>query len=457
MLTPPRKLPLYAIALLLLIAATGCGSDEEAANPGTNSANIPSVEVIQARYGALPLVERMTGLVRAANQVTIYSEITAPVVRVVAQNGDNVRRGDPLVYLNDKQYSDQLRQVEAALQIAEADARRTEATLAEVKTRFARVQQLADKQLQSAQELEALQAQVSIAEATHAQSVARIAQAEANVEEQKETLRKTVVRAPVSGFVGLKNAEVGMRVDPNTPLYTIGSFEKVLVEISVTDEMINRIKNGDPVQIVMENDRSEPINAHITRISPFLEAGSYSATAEIEIDNQEGKLRPGMFVAVDVFYGESTQATLIPESALYENPNSGLLGVYVAPSLKTETPIEEPETYDPENPPPLTEPTPMTFKPVEVLARGRGVAGVRGVELGDWVITVGQNLIRNLDGQGQARARPVSWDRVVTLQELQDHDLLIQFMDKQQQLARRAFQTPDTQIDSSTAGSGATR
>lgn len=457
MLKHPYKYSLLPLAIVVLMF-TGCGGDDD---EGTGErpmvGTIPSVEVIQARYGALPLVERMTGLVRAANQVTIYPEITAPVVRVAAQNGDYVRRGDPLVYLNDRQFSDQLRQVEAALQIAQADARRTEASLNEVRTRYDRIKQLADKQLQSAQELEALQAQLAIAEATHEQSIARIAQAEANVAEQQETLRKTVVRAPVSGYVGMKNSEVGMRVDPSTALYTIGNFNEVLVEISVTDEMISNIKQGDPVQVVLEGENAAPINATLTRISPFLEAGNYSATAEIEINNEEGLLRPGMFVAVDVFYGESTQATLIPESALYENPVSGILGVYVAPSLKSETPVEEPESYDENNPAPLTEPTPMNFKQVEVLARGRGVAGVTGIELGDWVITVGQNLIRNIDGTGQARARPVSWDRVATLQEMQDQDLLIQFMDKQQRLARQSFETPDSQTDTSNTGAGSTR
>lgn len=456
MLKHPFKLSLLPLAVVVLLF-TGCGGEDDSSGPLQMTGTIPSVEVIQARYGALPLVERMTGLVRAANQVTIYPEITAPVVRVAAQNGDYVRRGDPLVYLNNKQFSDQLRQIEAALQIANADARRTEASLNEVRTRYDRIKQLADKQLQSAQELEALQAQLAIAEATHEQSIARIAQAEANVAEQEETLRKTVVRAPVSGYVGMKNSEVGMRVDPSTALYTIGNFSEVLVEISVTDDMISNIKQGDPVQVVLEGENAAPINATLTRISPFLEAGSYSATAEIEINNEEGLLRPGMFVAVDVFYGESTQATLIPESALYENPVSGILGVYVAPSLKSETPVEEPESYDRENPAPLTEPTPMNFKQVEVLARGRGVAGVTGIELGDWVITVGQNLIRNIDGEGQARARPVSWDRVATLQEMQDQDLLIQFMDKQQRLAKQSFETADTQSDTSNTGAGSTR
>jgi hypothetical protein len=102
--------------------------------------------------------------------------------------------------------------------------------------------------------------------------------------------------------------------------------------------------------------------------------------------------------------------------------------------------MEEPEYYDAENPPLLSEPTPMAFRQVEVLARGRGLAGVSGVRPGDWVVTVGQNLLSSpTQGQMQARARPVSWERIAALQNMQDQDLLRQFMEKQQRMAREAY------------------
>ena len=443
-----------SVVSLCVIGLVGCtnSSDSGGGAPGSGgpggmgAAVTPSVEVIQARYGALPLEERMTGIVRASNQVVIYPEITAPVERVVAQNGDYVRQGAALVYLRDKQFTDQLRQVEAALQISKADAGRTEATLNEVRTRLQRAQQLAEKQYQSAQELEALEAELASAEASHQQALARITQAEANVEEQNELVRRTIIRAPVSGYVGLKNVEVGMRVDPSTALYTIGNFSNLRVEVSIPDRMVNRIKVGDPAILRAEDELNVTVEAAVSRISPFLEAGSYSARAEIDVDNRDGVLRPGMFVAVDVLYGESSQATLIPETALYEHPATGVLGVYVAPSLRSETPIEEPETFDEADPPPLTGPTPVEFRSIEVLARGHGVAGVSGLQLGDWVVVVGQNLIRSVDGRAEARARPVTWERIASLQELQDQDLLRQFMEKQQRMAREEFSSPSSSV-----------
>jgi HlyD family secretion protein len=438
----------YLMAAILMVAGltiSGCSSESDSGGPGFMATGvIPSVEVVQARIGSLPLEERMSGVVLASNQVVLYAEISAPIVRVEAQNGDFVQAGAPLVYLRDKQYQDQVRQAEAALQISQADAKRTEASKNEVFGRLERSRQLAERQLESPQQLESMEAQYAIADAAHDQAVARIAQAEANLEEQRELLRRTVVRAPFSGYVGQRQAETGMRADAGTPLFVIGGFDKVKIKVSVTDRMSNLIKVGQTAVISTDGNPPNYIEAKISRISPFLEAGSFSAEAEIDVDNTERVLRPGMFVMVDVLYGEAEQAVLVPESVLYENPVSGVMGVYVAPSLNSETPLKEPEDYDSNNPPPLTEPTPLEFKPIKVVARGHGIAGISGVQLGDWVIAVGQNLVRVVDGKASARARPISWERIAELQGLQDQDLLRKFMEKQQLMAEEAVSGKST-------------
>ncbi len=159
----------------------------------------------------------------------------------------------------------------------------------------------------------------------------------------------------------------------------------------------------------------------------------------MDVDNRDRRLRPGMFVAVDVLYGESTTAVIVPEAVLYDNPTNGMLGVYVASALSSETPVDEPESHDPDNPAPITEATQMTFQPVDVLARGRGVAAVTGISMGDWVVSVGHNMIRPINGSMLARVRPQSWDRIRELQSMMDQDLLAEFMEKQQRMAREQF------------------
>ncbi len=99
-----RTLTLLVPAIALILVACGGSEAGEGGPGGRDSGTIPAVEVIQARQGSLPLEERLTGIVHASNQVAIYAEISAPVERVVVDDGDFVQQGQPLVYLRDRQY-----------------------------------------------------------------------------------------------------------------------------------------------------------------------------------------------------------------------------------------------------------------------------------------------------------------------------------------------------------------
>jgi hypothetical protein len=75
--------------------------------------------------------------------------------------------------------------------------------------------------------------------------------------------------------------------------------------------------------------------------------------------------------------------------------------------------------------------------------------GVTGIDPGDWVVVVGQHLVTgragtSTEGPPQARVRPISWDRLLELQGLQREDLLRQFMDKQQRIAKAKLDSLET-------------
>lgn len=445
-------------AALLLFSGCGSSSEDGQSGPqgrrgGPGSGSTPSVEAVKARYGSLPLQERMSGRVRARNQVAIYPEVSAPVVAVEAQTGDYVAEGEPLVRLKDDTYQERVRQAEAALRVAQADVRSARANLKELRTQLKRAERLAEQDFQSQQELESLRAEVEGAEADLERAEAEAAQAQATLDERQTDLRRTVVRAPISGYVGARNVEVGQRVDGNTRLYTMGDLDSVKVRVQVTDRMFGKIQEGQTARIRLPS-KDTTLVASVTRMSPFLAQASYSAEAEILVPNQDRLLNPGMFVEVDVAYGESERATIIPLSAIYEDPTTGARGVFVAPTLGSEVAVETPDSYDAENPPPLTNPTPTAFREVEILAEGAQTAGVQDIEPGDWVVTVGQNLLSSeREGRVDARVRPMPWSRLLSLQRMQDTDLLRRFMDRQQRMAERRFGNGDTTMTDTTLSS----
>lgn len=432
---PTRTLGSAIIFTLFLILAS-CSDNKNGDSSGENGSqfdqNIPAVEAVQARFGSLPLVERLSGTVKARNQVEIYPELSSLISEVFVENGDFVEKGDPLVKLEDTRFEEQLRQAESGYNINKARLRQAEAALVEVKSQYDRSKSLAGKNLISRQEMESIEARLASAEADLALAQAQLEQAEALLRERENQLSKTVVRAPISGNVGKRNAEVGMQAGTNTPLFTIGDLQNLRIEVVLTENMLNYIEVGQPVEITVPGRNEEPmiLEAALSRISPFLNEVSRSTEGEISVRNESGLLTPGMFVPVDILYGDSRQATLIPTSALYTDPVTGDEGIYVATSLGVE--MEPAESIDPQNPPPLSEPTDVSFRAVDVIARGRMEVAVAGINSGDWVVTVGQDLLSG--GIKRARVRTISWDRIITLQGLQRQDLLRDILENQRRV-----------------------
>jgi RND family efflux transporter MFP subunit len=419
-----------AIFLLSLISTGlslfGCSRESGGSQENEADKLISAVEAVQARHGTLPLTERLSGVVKAKNQIEIYPEINAAIVEVYVENGEVVKRGQPLVRLRDNEFRERLKQARAGYQIAVAQAKQAEAQLQEIQAELKRTEALAEKELVSATELETARTRAISAAADLELAEARVEQAQATVDERAATLSQTVIRAPITGTVGNRNAEVGTLVNNSTHLFTLGQLDSVRVQVVLTDRMLNYIETGQRTEIYAENTASGSTIAALSRISPFLHPVTHSTDAEIDLANPDGRLKSGMFVTVDVFYGESEQATLIPLSALYENPSTGGTGVYVCQdSLRGESVsvMSDGQTAS------LTNPVSFKFVPVEVIAQGRMSAGVTGVAPGSWVVTIGHSLLDT--ESATARVRPVHWEWVEQLQNLQREDLLQEVLKRQ--------------------------
>ncbi|MDA0787994.1 MAG: efflux RND transporter periplasmic adaptor subunit [Proteobacteria bacterium] len=418
---PITRQALPAVICLVLIACT----QEDSAPRPQRTELAPLVESVAARHGTLPLVERLTGTVRADNQVILFPEVSGRVTRVLVESGEQVQKGDLLVALSDQQYREQLRQADAGYRINEARVRQAQARLAELRAQASRTESLGRQDMVSQLELEQLKAKMESASADVALAQAQLEEAAATRAEREGLMAKTEVKAPISGVVGQRNAEVGMQVTPSTRLFTIGNLDRVSVTFSISDSMLRKIEVGHPVEILTNTSTGSQrvMGGELTRISPFLDEITRSAEAEIEVANPERWLRPGMFVAVDVLYGQSRQATLIPISALFSDPETGATGVFVLASppageATSGTPaIDAAAEYESRE---------VTFRGTNILARGAMEVAVDSISPGEWVVSLGQNLFAGR--YDSIRVRPVTWQHVMVLQGLKREDLLGQIL-----------------------------
>ena len=421
---------------LPLVVVAGCSRSNAEAPARDPDGELPAVAAVQAREGVVPLRERLTGTVRASGEVGIFPQINGPIAEVFVENGASVRKGEPLVRIQPAGSQAQLQQRRSSLEAARAQLREAEARHRELSADYERQKTLGDRGLVPMSTVDSLRSQVEAARAAAASARAQVANAEASVTETREVQAQTLVRAPITGRVGQRNAEVGMRADTQTPLFVIGRLDNMRVEVPVTQDVLARVKLGQRVELRPGDRGSRPIEATVSRISPFLQAGSFTAEVEVDVPNENGALVPGMFVTVDIFYGESEPATLVPASALYENSATGERGVYVTAG----PPPPSPATQGPGAGRP--EPVAIPFRPVSVVAEAAQTAGVDGVEPGEWVVVVGQHLLAagRTQDDPRARVRPMDWDRIMEMQQLQREDLLRDFLERQRQSAGRGGQ-----------------
>jgi hypothetical protein len=126
----------------------------------------------------------------------------------------------------------------------------------------------------------------------------------------------------------------------------------------------------------------------------------------------------------------------VPASALYENPATGERGVFVTAEPPPPAPAADAAGAGTAQAAPIGVP----FRRVTVIAEAAHETGVEGLKSGEWVVVIGQHLLaaQPADASPRARVRVMDWDRIMELQQLQRHDLLRQFMDRQQRGGRES-------------------
>ncbi|MEM9593072.1 MAG: efflux RND transporter periplasmic adaptor subunit [Acidobacteriota bacterium] len=234
--------PAYLCASLgLVFMAMGCASPDEGREGGPE-ADAPPVEAVEARSGSLPLEERLSGTVKASNQVMIRPEIEATVVEVLVESGEQVEKGQVLVRLDAAALQDQRRQAEASVKLAEAQAREAQARVVELEAQAKRWRQLAEEEVVSRLDLETLEARLEAAQASAQSATARVEQNRASADERRTRLAFAEIRAPISGRVGQRRAEPGLRVGTSSELFVIGDLNRVRVEVPLTEGMLSRLQ-----------------------------------------------------------------------------------------------------------------------------------------------------------------------------------------------------------------------
>jgi len=256
---------------------------------------------------------RVDGVVEAVQHSTVSAQTRGTVVALPVDVDDVVAAGDLIVQLEDSEQRARLAQAQAELD--EADT-----TLTHAQQQLDRIAPLAERGVASQAQLDQARNAVSSARA-------RLARAQAALNEAQEQLSYTRVRAPYAGIVTERHVELGEAVTPSTPLLSGFSLEALRVVAHIPQQHASVLRQQRRARVVLADGQVVPTGA--LTIFPFAEAGSHSFRVRMDLTlatEHDQPLYPGMLVKVEVPVAER-EALWVPTSALIQRGE--LRAVYV--------------------------------------------------------------------------------------------------------------------------------
>ncbi|MCY3024237.1 MAG: efflux RND transporter periplasmic adaptor subunit [Planctomycetota bacterium] len=278
-------------------------------NPaGAGPARPPqSVSVAQVALRDAQEYQQFAGTVQSRISVQISSRIVAHILEITVHSGQQVKKDEVLVRLDDSDVRTKIKQTEAGVGIAEAAVRAAEANLnatkagkVEADQDLKRFQELfkagaaPEQQLQQAEaKAKTAQANVERAQENIAEAQKEVARARAYVQEAQANLDYTVIRSPMDGVVIDKQAEPGDLAAPGRSLITLQSPTALRFEAPVSESCARRITLGDRVRVQVDAAQLS-LPAEVNEIVPAVDPKSRSFLVRADLPAQPA-LRPGLF------------------------------------------------------------------------------------------------------------------------------------------------------------------
>jgi RND family efflux transporter MFP subunit len=330
---PARRWPLVLIVLLVAaVAAWGIGS-----------ASTPVVETVRpivtvASHSGSALLSA-SGYVVARRKAVVSAKIQGRLSELRVEEASRVREGDVLARLESGDTQAQVVRARAQVQHAEAD-------LAENQRQLRVSESLHKDQVVSTDTVEAAQSRVRMADASLAQSRADLRFAE-------EQLQNTVIRAPFTGTVVKKMAEVGESVAPIPPgvnistssgaIVALADLDTLEVEADVSESNVGKLKDAQPAEVTVEAFPDKRYRAVLRQIIPTADRTKATVQVKVTILDKDAALKPEMSAKVSFLEApveasvEPKPVVTVPESAVLRRGSDATVFAVVGGQARART------------------------------------------------------------------------------------------------------------------------
>jgi RND family efflux transporter MFP subunit len=377
----PPKAKIVFVSLALAAALLGWQVFERLSDNATAVAQknkeavkpVP-VEVATIEYGRIEWQRAFSGTLQAFSEIVVAPKVSGRIEQLAVDLADMVQRGQVVAKLDNDEFVQALRQAQADLAVAKANLAEAQSLLQIAERELQRIDQLRARGVTSESQRDTAKAE-QLAKQAHVEVTrAQATRAEAALETARIRLGYSQVTANWRGgseqrVVAERFVDEGETVNANAPLLRIVELNPIKVVIHVTERDYALLQPRQSAALMTDAYAEQVFEGHITRIAPVFRESTRQAQVELQVDNPELKLKPGMFVRVQVVLGQAEQASIAPEQALVKR--DGEYGVFMV----------------------AADGATVHWRPVRLGIRQGARVQIIGAELSGRVVTLGQQLL----------------------------------------------------------------
>jgi multidrug efflux pump subunit AcrA (membrane-fusion protein) len=325
------------LVLFAMFFMSACGDKIEPGNSSQSPQVVTDVVVETVHVTEQPLIYEGVGTVKAGISSNLASKLLGTVEAVRVREGDEVKQGDTLVIIDQRQVKAALRGAEAgvleakkALSAAAAarDAARAEEELASAT--YERYLNLKRQDSVSDQEFEEVEARYRQAQAALGQAVAMVEAATARVKQTEAALatarvnrKDAVITAPHDGIITAKMVDQGDLAKPGTPLLTLETTRGFCVDVVLPETYVDDVQPRQSVSVEVPALKTGLLEGNVCTIVPSADVRSRSFIVKIKLPIDR-KVKSGLFARAQIPVGHSKQLRIAQKAVVTRGQLSGL-------------------------------------------------------------------------------------------------------------------------------------
>ncbi len=322
-----------ALLLLFLIPWTSvaCGRSDGAAPTGKPTVVAPvAVGAVEVR--PITLRRTFSGALEAASEVTVAPRISGHVKGLAVDIGDPITRGQVVAWIDDQEWVQAVLQSRAELAVAKANVEEAEAGAKIAERTFERIERLRKDGVASESEMDAARTAALARRSRVSVTKAQVQRADAALASAEIRLQQATVTANWDGdddgarVVARRFVDEGTNVSAGTAMLSIVGLQPMVAVVFVPERDYARLAEGQLATIATDAYPGESFTGTVARVAPVFSQNTRQVRVELEVENKDLRLKPGMFVRAALDLGADQGATVVPYAALTRRGD--VLGVF---------------------------------------------------------------------------------------------------------------------------------